>query len=112
MKTIFLGAVALALLGSPAFAQRYDRDFRDGPRYGRDWEPRHRDWEPRRLHEGGTVPYEYRQGGHYIYYDWRDAGLRRPPRGFEWMLIDNQFLLADQHTGYILDVRRARNIRY
>ena len=105
MKALFLGAVALTMLGSPAFAQRYDRGFWEGPRHNRDW-------RAVRLHEGGTVPYEYRSGGHYIYYDWRDAGLRRPPRGYEWMLIGDQFLLADQHTGFILDARRARNIRY
>lgn len=105
MKVLFLGAVALTLLGSPAFAQRYDGGFWEGPRHDRDW-------QPRRLQEGGTVPYEFRKGGHYIYYDWSSAGLRRPPRGYEWMLINNQFLLADQHTGFILDARRARNIRY
>ena len=105
MKALFLGAVALALLGSPALAQNRDRDFWEGPRHDRDW-------QQRRLHEGGIVPYEFRQGGRYIYYDWRDAGLRRPPRGYEWMLINNQLLLADQHTGFIRDVRRARNIRY
>lgn len=104
MKTLLLGAVALTLFGAPAFAQRYNGDW-EGPRHDRDY-------GPRRLHEGGTVPYEFRQGGRYIYYDWRDAGLRRPPRGYEWMLIGNQFVLAHQHNGFILDARRARNIRY
>ncbi|MGE4064388.1 MAG: RcnB family protein [Rhodospirillaceae bacterium] len=65
--------------------------------------------------EGGVVPAEMRSGGRYIHYDWRGAGLRRPPEGFAWMHLDNAFVLADQHTGKIIDVEpafdRNRNAR-
>lgn len=123
MKTLLLGATALLLVsGSGAFAQRYDSRDYDGPRYERDYYgPRYeRDYDrgdydrgsrrgDTRWREGGVLPYEYRAGGKYVHYDWRGSGLQRPPRDFAWMRIGDQFVLANQRTGYILDVEYARN---
>ncbi len=55
--------------------------------------------------EGSKVPYEYMKGGRYIHYDWRGAGLRAPPPQHQWMLVEGQFVLANQRTGMIVEVR-------
>lgn len=103
MKKFLLATIAAALLSGTAYAQRYDsRDWdRDGWRY-----------EQRgHYQEGDRVPYEFMRGGRYIYYDWRNTGLQRPPRGYAWMKIGDQFLLADQQSGRIVDTRPVRSTR-
>lgn len=111
MKKLLLTTLAISLLAGPAFAQRYDsrdRD-RDGPRNEQRYEQR----GDRRggYDEGDRVPYGFMKGGKYIYYDWRNTGLQRPPRGFAWMKIGDQFLLADQKSGLITDTRAVRSTR-
>lgn len=103
MKKLLLTTMAIALLSGTAYAQRYDARDRDrAPRY-----------EQQRGHyeEGDRIPYEFMKGGKYIYYDWRNAGLRRPERGEAWMKIGDQLLLADQRSGRISDTRPLRSIR-
>jgi surface antigen/Ni/Co efflux regulator RcnB len=41
----------------------------------------------------------------YVYYDWRQSNLPRPPQGFRWMLIGDQYILASIANGQIRDVR-------
>jgi len=111
MKKLILGVAAFALLSGSAFAQNFNRDNR-----GRD---RDRD-PPRAVHvqetyrAGDTIPYELRVGGHYAFYDWRGAGLKQPRGSNHWFKIRDQYLLADQHTGKIREVRglRADRIPY
>jgi len=106
MKKILLTTIAIALLSGTALAQRYDAQRYDGraapaPRY-----------EQRgRFDEGDRIPYDYMKGGKYIYYDWRNAGLERPPRGYAWMKIGDQLLLADQQSGRITETAPVRAIR-
>lgn len=105
MKNILLTTIAIALLSGTAHAQRYDDRYdrydRSAPRYEQ------RD----RFAEGDRIPYSYMKGGAYIYYDWRNAGLERPRRGYAWMKIGNQLLLADQQTGEIAEARPLRSVR-
>jgi Ni/Co efflux regulator RcnB len=54
--------------------------------------------------EGSKLPYEYMRGGRYIHYDWRNTGLPAPPPQHEWMLVEGQFVLANQRTGMIAEV--------
>ena len=122
MKKLILGAVALALLSAPAFAQNYNRDRREsgrdnGPRSEQrndnDRSDRGRDtFRPGdSFHAGGTIPYQFRVGGHYAFYDWRGAGLKAPRAPYHWFKIGDQYLLADQHTGKIIDVREVGRSR-
>lgn len=115
MKSLVLTTMALTLLsGSAALAQRYDSPRGDySPRYERDYDGGYERYrgdrsDEMRFREGGVLPYAYRVGGKYVHYDWRGSGLRRPPRDFAWMRIGDQFVLANQRTGYILDVTYAR----
>ncbi len=107
MKKLILGAAAFALLSGSAFAQNtYNRDRDNGPRYEDRGGPRG-DRTTDTFRPGGTIPYEYRAGGHYAFYDWRGAGLPQPRGANHWFKISGQYVLADQHTGKISDVRRV-----
>ncbi len=41
----------------------------------------------------------------YVYYDWRESNLQRPPQGYQWMLIGDQYVLASIANGQVRDVR-------
>lgn len=41
----------------------------------------------------------------YVYYDWRESNLPRPPQGFQWMMIGDQYVMASIANGQIRDVR-------
>ena len=86
---------------------RYEQDDRDrgrGHAYGH-----YKNWHDRGRHEGwykrgGYLPVEYRST-RYVVYDWRDARLREPPRGYHWVRSDNgDFLLVAIATGVIVDL--------
>jgi hypothetical protein len=40
----------------------------------------------------------------YAPVDYRSSHLRRPPRGYEWRRVDNNFVLAAVATGVIADI--------
>ncbi|MHB1205029.1 MAG: RcnB family protein [Rhodospirillaceae bacterium] len=111
MKTLVAASLVLAFLaGSPAFAQREHRDSGRSAHDARESGERG-DQPGLSLKKGDTVPYEYRVGGHHIHYTWRESGLRRPPEGYAWMLIGDDYLLADQRSGLIREVRKAHEQR-
>jgi hypothetical protein len=39
----------------------------------------------------------------YVIADYRDCGLRRPPRGYHWVRVDGDAVLAAVATGIVLD---------
>ena len=43
----------------------------------------------------------------YVYYDWRESNLPRPPQGYQWMMFGNQYVLASIANGQIRDVRHV-----
>jgi Ni/Co efflux regulator RcnB len=114
MKKLLIAATALSLLGgTAAMAQpygydrdhhdyRYDRDHRYGRDYrgavGRDvYAPHHR-WA-----RGERLPREY-WGGRYVVNDWRVHHLRPPPRGYHWVRVGDDYVLAAIATGLIADL--------
>jgi Ni/Co efflux regulator RcnB len=91
---------------------RYDhRDARDGHdrrdegRYGHeDRHDRHDfyyygargpEW-----HRGGRVPAQYRER-QYVVDNWREHHLSPPPRGYHWVQVGNDYVLAAVATGII-----------
>ncbi|MHB1206598.1 MAG: RcnB family protein, partial [Rhodospirillaceae bacterium] len=54
---------------------------------------------------GDRMPREYR-GDRYAFDDWRDAHLRRPPRGGHWARVDGQYYLLAEN-GTVVDVVEA-----
>ena len=120
MKRILTAAVALSLLGgTAAIAQPYDhRDDRGGHEqgryqdrgYGRDnhgydrsREAHQRNDERRADHRwarGERLPTTYYQNRSY-YVDYRSHHLRRPPSGYRWVQVDNNYALVAITTGLI-----------
>lgn len=79
---------------------RHDRqDFRDGRHFDRRGYPQpHAEWK-----RGGRVPQEYR-GRNYVVEDWRGYRLQQPPRGYQWVGVGGDFVLAAIATGVIMQI--------
>ena len=95
---------------------RYQRDFRherDGryerSRYGQApqayqaYDGRGNDGYRYQMHRGGQLPSEYR-GSRYVVNDWRGSNLSAPPRGYQWVQANNDYVLAAIATGLIAQV--------
>jgi len=124
-RTILYAAIAASLgLSSAAFAQEYgnqDRDHRGDQR----WEQRNdqraqghdnrydnrmgnRGYEERAYnahewHRGDRLPSEYRNR-QYVVNDWRGHRLSAPPRGYQWVQVGNDYVLAAIATGIIANL--------
>jgi Ni/Co efflux regulator RcnB len=125
-KSMAVAAAALAMcMAGSAFAQdrRFDHDDRRGPqqhhqqqrhfeRHGahQDFrEGRHFDRQGYYAHpraewrRGGYVPREYR-GRNYVVGDWRGHRLQQPPRGYQWVGVGGDYVLAAIATGLIAQI--------
>jgi Ni/Co efflux regulator RcnB len=104
MKKIILATVAFSLIATPAaFAQSYHpqsqhNNFKKSdPRHGYS-SRQHRRWaKGQRLDQG------YRRN--YINArDYRRYRLRQPPRGYQWVRVDNDFIMVSVATGLISSI--------
>ena len=92
---------------------RWDRrderrdDRRDWRRHhGRVWYGdyhRPHGWRPHAWRRGERLPVAY-YGRPYVIRDYDRCHLRRPPRGYHWVRVDRDVVLAAIATGVILDV--------
>ncbi|MEJ8858236.1 RcnB family protein [Variovorax robiniae] len=81
--------------------RRYDDrgDYRDGRQFDRRGYPQpHAEWK-----RGGRVPNEYR-GRNYVVNDYRAYHLNAPPRGYQWMGVGGDYVLAAIATGLIAQI--------
>lgn len=58
----------------------------------------HNDW-----HKGERLPAEYRDRN-YVVDDWHGHGLQAPPRGYQWVGVNGDYVLAAIATGVIANV--------
>lgn len=76
--------------------------YRPDDRPGRQFEHRgphpHAEWR-----RGGRVPSEYR-GRQYVVNDWRGHHLQQPQRGYQWVGVGGDFVLAAVATGLIAQI--------
>jgi Ni/Co efflux regulator RcnB len=106
MKRILIAATALTLLASPmsgAFAQNWN-NHRDDHRPGNAMMMRHdnhHDWR-----KGGRIDRHDWDRGRRVN-DWQRRHLQRPPRGYEWRQVDNNYVLAAVAGGLIASVIAA-----
>ena len=101
--------------------ERYSRDRHDDRREWRD-DRRDRHYDNRRVyryrvseyrrpwgyrqsywHRGDRLPVAY-YGRPYRLYDYPRYGLRHPPRGYHWVRVNHDAVLAVIATGLVLDV--------
>lgn len=55
------------------------------------------------MRRGGYLQSEYR-GDRYVVNDWRSRRLSAPPRGYQWVQANNDYVLAAIATGLIAQV--------
>lgn len=104
MKTMLIGAIALSLLGgTAASAQPYGHDNRQDNRHDArsDHRDNHQNWR-----QGQRLPPEYRTRAHYV--DYRRAHLRHPPRGYQWVRVDNNYAMVALTSGLIASMVAGR----
>ena len=79
---------------------RYSReDYRAGRHFDRRGYPQpHTEWR-----RGGRVPHEYR-GRNYVVNDYRAYQLQAPPRGYQWVGVGGDYVLAAIATGLIAQI--------
>ncbi|HEY3694444.1 RcnB family protein [Phenylobacterium sp.] len=100
MKTMLIGAIALSLLGGAAAnAAPYGYDNRHDAQY--DHSDKHQNWR-----QGQRLPPEYRTRAHYV--DYRRARLHAPPRGYQWVRVDNNYAMVALTSGLIASMVASR----
>ena len=78
---------------------REHQDFREGRQADRRGYPQpHDQWR-----RGDRVPPEYRSRN-YVVDDWRLRRLRPPPRGYQWIGVGGDYVLAAVATGVIAQI--------
>jgi Ni/Co efflux regulator RcnB len=83
----------------PHGGYRGNQDFRDGRQFDRGGFPQpHAEWR-----RGGRVPPEYR-GRNYVVNDYRAYRLQPPPRGYQWVGVGGDYVLAAVATGVIMQI--------
>ena len=116
MKRLLIATTALTLLVAPlseAFAKdwndRHD-DHRPASAMMHRDNDRHDNYRDNDRHDNGKHRGWYK-GGHIDRSDWnrgyrvndyRRYHLQRPPRGYEWRRVDNNYVLAAAATGLIM----------
>ena len=94
MKAILAASLFFAL-ASVSLERPASADERDNHHY-----VRHDDWKKgARIHDE-----DWRRGEHV---DYHDAHLRAPPNGYEWRMVDGNYVLAAVATGVIASVVAA-----
>ena len=102
MKRFLIATTAISLLIAPvsgAFAQGWDNSRHDDPRGNmmdrHDNNDNHRNWR-----KGGRIERNDWNRGQRVN-DWQNRHLQRPPRGYEWRRVDNNYVLAAAASGLI-----------
>ena len=113
-KAFALCTVAAMLSGGVAFAQ--DRDDHHDRDSQHDRDNHDRDNHDRDNHDRDNHSYvrhdDWRKGYHMQHQDWdrgdrvdyRTYHLRRPPSGYEWRLVDGNYVMAAVATGIVASV--------
>ena len=89
-----LAILSTTLMGGVAVAQ--DRDHRDNHTY-----VQHREWK-----RGAVIHHEDWDRGDRV--DYHQSHLSAPPRGYEWRVVDGNYVLANSSTFQIRTVVRVQ----
>ena len=97
-RAIAASTVALTLAGGIAIAQDHgDQDHHDQSHY-----VRHNDWK-----KGSHIQKDDWNRGEQAA-DWRAHQLHKPPKGYEWRMIDGQYVCANSE-GVVFQVVAPRH---
>jgi Ni/Co efflux regulator RcnB len=98
-KALASAAIAATLSGGAGFAQ----DHHDDRRHDNHEYVRHQEWK-----KGYHMRNEDWSRGERV--DWQHYHLRRPPNGYEWRMVDGNYVLAAVATGIVASVVVASTI--
>ena len=113
LKTLASLLVA-ATFAVPALSMAQDRDDHHDDRRTEQKQDEHRG-EPAKVeqargagpnhnwHKGDRIPASYRDK-RYEVSDWKAHNLRQPPRGYHWVSVNGDYVLAAIATGVIADL--------
>jgi Ni/Co efflux regulator RcnB len=109
MKRLIIAAAALTLLAAPAFAQDHHDDHNNTMMMNHDdhhadnsmMMAAHHDW-----HKGDRIGADDWGRGERIS-DYGHYHLKRPPHGYEWRRVDNNYVLAAVAGGLVASVIAA-----
>ena len=113
LKTL-AGLLVAAAVAVPALSMAQDRDDHHDDRRAEQKQDEHRS-EPAKVerargagpdhswHKGDRIPASYRDK-RYEVADWKAHNLRQPPRGYHWVNVNGDFVLAAVATGVIADL--------
>ena len=95
-----LTALATGIIAAVVSQSQYSNDgrYQDDGRY-----QNYPQWS-----RGDQISASYR-GNQYVVDNWRSYNLRRPARGYEWIQINNQFVLIRTRNGLIIEVVNVDN---
>jgi Ni/Co efflux regulator RcnB len=100
-RAFALSALAATLLSGVGYAQDHHDDHGHDDYHGRDHDNhhyvRHDEWK-----KGYHMRHEDWDRGERV--DYRVYHLRRPPHGYEWRMVDGNYVLAAVATGVIASV--------
>ena len=104
MKRLIIAAAALTLLAAPAFAQDHHDDHNNTMMMNHDdhhagnsmMMAAHHDW-----HKGDHIGADDWNRGERV--DYRHYRLSEPPRGYHWVEVNGDYVLAAIATGVIID---------
>jgi Ni/Co efflux regulator RcnB len=82
---------------------RNDRNDQNNGRSNNREEHRFYDARSPEFHRGGRLPSEYRNR-QYVVNDWRGHHLSAPPRGYQWVQVGPDYVLAAVATGLIANL--------
>jgi len=89
-----LAILSISLMGGVALAQ--DQDHHDNHSY-----VQHREWK-----KGKIIKHEDWDRGDKV--DYHEHHLSAPPHGYEWRMVDGNYVLAHNSTFHIRTVVRVR----
>ena len=96
LKTL-AGLLVAAAVSLPALSMAQGRDDQHDDRAVRGAGPDH-NWR-----KGDRIPASYRDK-RYEVSDWKARHLRQPPRGYHWVSVNGDYVLAAVATGVIADL--------
>jgi len=113
MKRLLIATTALTLLAAPlgsAFAQNWNNNNHNNDRRPGNammmQGPNNHGQNNHNWRKGGRIDRNDWNRGQRVN-DWQHRHLQRPPRGYEWRRVDNNYVLAAAATGLIAGIIMA-----
>lgn len=97
-KALCISMLASALCGGVAFADDHHDDRHDNHQY-----VKHQEWK-----KGYHMRHEDWDRGERV--DYHTYHLHRPPNGYEWRLVDGNYVMAAVATGVVASIVVASSI--